>query len=97
MKNLWLHAIYLSIIGILGFQLWSKTTETRFTLNQVDQVLKSDNEVLRANSEYFLNEINRKYSTNTEKYGHLITSSKANSMLCQSASNIIDKFENKVK
>ena len=97
MKNLWLHAIYLSIIGVLGFQLWSKTAETRFTLNQVAQVLKSNNEVLRINSEYLLYEIEKEYSTNTEKYGHLITSSKANSMLFQSASNIIDKFEKKVE
>ncbi len=97
MKNLWLHGIYLTIIGILGFQLWSKTTEARFIFSQVDQVLKSDNEVLRSNSEYIGNQIEKNYSTNPEKYGHFNKASKVKSILFQSASNFIDKFENKVK
>lgn len=97
MKNLWLHGIYLSIIGILGFQLWSKTTEMRYTFGQVDQVLKSNNEVLRINSENILYEIEKNYSTNPNKYGYFFTASKVNSILFQSASNFIDKFENKSK
>ena len=97
MKNLWLHGIYLSIIGILGFQLWSKTTETRYTFGQVDQVLKSNNEILRINSENILHEIEKNYSTNPNKYGYFFTGSKVNSVLFQSASNFIDKYENRAK
>ena len=32
MKNLWLHDIYLSVIGVLGFQLWAKTVAMRLAL-----------------------------------------------------------------
>jgi hypothetical protein len=97
MKNLWLHGIYLSIIGILGFQLWLKTAETRFVFSQVDQALKSNNELLRLNSETILYEIEKNYSTNPNKYGFFHTGSKVYSLLSQSASNIIDKYENKAK
>ena len=90
MKYLWLHAIYLSIIGILGFQLWSKTAETRFTLNQVNQVLKSNNEVLRANSEAMFYAIEREYFRNPEKYEHFFNNAKEVSKVFQSSSNFID-------
>lgn len=97
MKNLWLHGIYLSIIGILGFQLWSKTTETRYMFGQVDQVLKSNNELLRLNSESMLNEIEKNYSTNPEKYEYFHAGSKVYSKLFQSALNMIDRYDNKTK
>ena len=97
MKNLWLHVIYLSIIGALCFQLWSKTTEMPYTFGQVDQVLKSDNEVLRKVSDDFLYQIEKNYLTNPNKYGYFFTGSKVNSILFQSASNFIDKYENKAK
>ena len=97
MKNLWLHGIYLSIIGILGFQLWSKTTETRYTFGQVDQVLKSDNEVLRKVSDDFFSQIEKDYSMNPKKYEYFFINSKSTKILFQSASNLIDINENNTK
>ena len=42
MKNLPLHVFYLSIIGILSFQLWSKTTVDNRAFEQVEKVLEED-------------------------------------------------------
>ena len=90
MKNLWLHGIYLSIIGILGFQLWSKTTETRYTFGQVDQVLKSNNEILKSTSEDMFRAIESNYLRNPEKYEPVYTNAKEIRTASQSSSNFID-------
>ena len=90
MKNLWLHGIYLSIIGIVGFQLWSKTTETRFTFSQVDQVLKSNNEVLRINTQDMFEAIESNYFRNPEKNEHSFNNSKEIRKAFKSSSDFID-------
>jgi hypothetical protein len=72
MKNLWLHCIYISIIGVLGFQLWAKTDVSKQAFHQVDSVLESNNSFLSNTSEYLFDDIKREFSTNPEKYGHLI-------------------------
>ncbi len=90
MKNLWLHGIYLSIIGILGFQLWSKTADARLAFGQVEQVLKNNCEVLRMDSDNLFNQIEKDYSTNPVKYEHFFTNAKEIRIASQSASNFID-------
>ena len=70
MKNLHVHLIYLSIIGILGFQLWSKTAMTNQAFNQVEQVLEKDLEFSDydiKNLENAINEnIGRNYTSNEQ-------------------------------
>ena len=90
MKNLWLHGIYLSIIGALCFQLWSKTTEMPYTFGQVDQVLKSDNEVLRKVSDDMLYTIERNYLRNPKKYETVYNNAKKIRTASQLSSNFID-------
>ena len=68
MKNLWLHGIYLTIIGILCFQLWSKTAANNASFKQFEQVFNNEYVFLNAYSIYFFNEIDKQYKTNPSKY-----------------------------
>ena len=57
MKNLPLHVFYLTIIGILSFQLWSKTTIDNRAFEQVEKVLEEDFRLLNGNAERLTKEI----------------------------------------
>ena len=57
MKNLPLHAFYLIIIGILSFQLWSKTTVDNRAFEQVEKVLEEDFRILSGTAENLTKEI----------------------------------------
>lgn len=91
MKNLWLHGIYISIIGVLGFQLWAKTTVAKQAFHQVDSVLKSNNSFLNNTSEYLFDDIKREYSTNPEKYGHLINKADTIVKMAKSTITILEQ------
>ena len=74
MKMLWLHGIYLSVIGVLGFQLWAKTVENKTAHNSVmietEKILKENNIVLHYITDMRLAEIERYSSTNPLHYNH---------------------------
>lgn len=74
MKMLWLHGIYLSVIGVLGFQLWAKTVENQTAHNSVmietEKILKENNIVLHYITDMRLAEIERYSSTNPLHYNH---------------------------
>ena len=74
MKMLWLHGIYLSVIGVLGFQLWTKTVENQTAHNSVmietEKILKENNIVLHYITDMRLAEIERYSSTNPLHYNH---------------------------
>ncbi len=72
MKNLWLHGIYISIIGVLGFQLWAKTAVAKQAFSQVDSVLATNYQILNSNSDNIIKDIKGWSSTNPEKYDYLI-------------------------
>ena len=59
MKNLPLHAFYLIIIGILSFQLWSKTTVDNRAFEQVEKVLEEDFRLLDGDTEHQIRDIGR--------------------------------------
>ncbi len=73
MKMLWLHGIYLSVIGVLGFQLCGKTVENKTAHNSVmketEKVLKENNIVLHYNSDMLLDQIEKYSSINPNHYG----------------------------
>jgi hypothetical protein len=46
MKNVWLHGVYLTLIGILAFQLYSTTKARDLAFGQVEEVLKKDFQIL---------------------------------------------------
>ena len=91
MKNLPLHVIYLSIIGILSFQLWSKTAMTNQAFEQVEQVLEKDLEFFKVSHKNLEEAINvtifRNYTRN-EEYKTMIDDLKD---LSQSKMMLIDK------
>ncbi len=91
MKNLWLHGIYIFIIGVLGFQLWAKTTVAKQAFQHVDSVLESNNSFLSNTSEYLFDDIKREYSTNPEKYGHLINKADTIVKMAKSTITILEK------
>ena len=91
MKNLWLHGIYLSIIGVLCFQLWSKTATTEYAFEQVERILQSDWELLDWNSKSSIEKIERNYSTNPNKYGYLIENAQEVDSTSQKAIAVIFK------
>ena len=68
MKNLWLHGIYLSIIGVLCFQLWSTTAATRLAFEQVETAFKKDYEALNSNSTALFNSIYKNCMENQSSY-----------------------------
>lgn len=68
MKNLWLHGIYLSIIGVLCFQLWSKTVATRVAFEQIGEVLKSNYAFFDMHSTYLFQDIEKQIETNPLRY-----------------------------
>ena len=74
MKMLWLHGIYLSVIGVLGFQLWTKTVENQTAHNSVmietEKILKENNIVLHYITDMRLAEIEKYSSTNPLHYNH---------------------------
>ena len=74
MKMLWLHGIYLSVIGVLGFQLWAETVENQTAHNSVmietEKILKENNIVLHYITDMRLAEIEKYSSTNPLHYNH---------------------------
>ena len=74
MKMLWLHGIYLSVIGVLGFQLWAKTVENQTAHNSVmietEKILKENNIVLHYITDMRLAEIEKYSTTNPLHYNH---------------------------
>ena len=71
---LWLHGIYLSVIGVLGFQLWAKTVENQTAHNSVmietEKILKENNIVLHYITDMRLAEIEKYSTTNPLHYNH---------------------------
>ena len=74
MKMLWLHGIYLSVIGVLGFQLWAETVENQTAHNSVmietEKILKENNIVLHYITDMRLAEIEKYSTTNPLHYNH---------------------------
>ena len=68
MKNLYVHLIYLSIIGILSFQLWSKTTMTNQAFNQIEQVLEKDLKFFDYNIQDLKKATNANIGRNSTRY-----------------------------
>ena len=92
MKNLWLHSIYLSIIGILGFQLWSKTTVVSASFQQIEEILKNDFYVLKYSSQDLFTEVNKYYNVRpTDSNKNYFIESQEISALSNSEINYIDK------
>ena len=92
MKNLWLHGIYLSIIGVLCFQLWSKTAATRVAFEQVDEVLRSNSSFFDSHSEYLFRDIEKQAETNPLRYKPYFDAAKQTREASKLSSNFIDKM-----
>ena len=92
MKNLRLHGIYLSIIGVLCFQLWSKTAATRVAFEQVDEVLRSNSSFFDSHSEYLFHDIEKQTETNPLRYKPYFLGAKQSREASKLASNFIDKM-----
>lgn len=76
MKNLWLHGFYLSVIGVLGFQLWVKTVSHKTMMSQMEEILKKNNSVLNDIATYNFDVIEKQSSTNPKVYEHLVSQAK---------------------
>ena len=59
MKNLPLYVFYFIIIGILSFQLWSKTTVDNRAFEQVEKVLEEDFRLLDGDTEHQMSAIGK--------------------------------------
>ncbi len=92
MKNLWLHGIYLSIIGILCFQLWSKSAATKLAFEQVKEVLESNNAFFDSHSEYLFGEIQKETETNPRRYKPYFDGAKQLRETSKLTSSFIDKM-----
>ena len=92
MKNLRLHGIYLSIIGVLCFQLWSKTAATRVAFEQVDEVLRSNSSFFDSHSEYLFRDIEKQAETNPLRYKPYFDAAKQTREASKLSSNFIDKM-----
>ena len=91
MKNLWLHGIYLSIIGVLCFQLRSKTAATRVAFDQVEKVLESNISFFDSHSEYLFQDIEKQTETNPLRYKDYYLNGEKLTIACKSFSDFIDK------
>ena len=65
---LWLHGIYLSVIGVLGFQLWAKTVENKTIFTQIEQVSINTTKELSKESEHIYDIILNNVATNPTRY-----------------------------
>ena len=92
MKNFWLHGIYLSIIGILCFQLWSKTAATRVAFEQVNKVLINNCELLDIDSKSLFYQIERNKEINPHIYEPIFLEAKQTKESTESANNFIEKL-----
>lgn len=92
MKNLWLHGIYLAVIGVLGFQLWSKAEGTRLAFEQVGKVLKSNSSFFDYYSKYLFQDIEKQTDTNPLKYKNYHLNGKQLTESSKLASDFIDKM-----
>ena len=92
MKNLWLHGIYLSIIGVLCFQLWSKTATTEYAFEQVDEVLRSNSSFFDNHSEYLFQDIEKQTETNPLRYKPYFLGAEQLRETSKLVSNFIDKM-----
>jgi vancomycin permeability regulator SanA len=89
MKNLWLHGFYLTVIGVLGFQLWAKTASTKRVFEQVDKVLTTNCEIIKGTSESLFYQIERNYYTNTKLFEQTFANAKAVKNATKSADNVL--------
>ena len=76
MKNLWLHGFYLTVIGVLGFQLWAKTTAFKANFKQVEQVLDNNYFVLNCDTQMSNEVMEKQFNTNPSLYGAFLTHTK---------------------
>ncbi len=72
MKNLWLHGVYLTVIGVLGFQLWAKTAWVDLAFQQIDRLIERNCQVLHGDSQILFEEIKKMIPTNPKVYGFLL-------------------------
>jgi hypothetical protein len=56
------------IIGILSFQLWSKTTDNNQTLEQIEKILEKNNMLHKQTCDYLKDAIDKNTSTNPNKF-----------------------------
>ena len=97
MKNLWLHGIYLTVIGVLSFQLWAKTLATRLAFEQVDRVLESNCTFFDWNAEYLFQDIEKQTESNPLSYKTYFDSGKQLREDSKLATNFIDKLSREVQ
>jgi hypothetical protein len=97
MKNLWLHGFYLTVIGILGFQLWARTATMKLAFEQVNSVLKNSNNVLKRESEYIYENILKNVASNPMQYEKFHYKGKVIKSVCNLATNLINLDQLKIK
>jgi hypothetical protein len=68
MKNVWLHGLFLSIIGILAFQLYSTIKARDLAFGQVAQVLENNCKILDSDSRSLCDEIEKESARNFVLY-----------------------------
>jgi hypothetical protein len=59
MKNVWLHGLYLSIVGFLAFQLYSTTKARDLAYEQVEEVLKKDFVIMNETANSYSNAVEK--------------------------------------
>ncbi len=69
MKPIWLHGIYLSIIGVLSFQLWSRAATANAAFAEIDTIISHGLNVIKDDNGNISSEIEKQIYTNIMKYG----------------------------
>ena len=90
MKNLWLHGIYLTVISILGFQLWSKMTTVNVNTKQIEETLEKNCQMLFNDSQMLFFLIERNKETNPPIYQADFLQANRVMESVKTASNFID-------
>jgi hypothetical protein len=92
MKNVWLHGIYLSLIGILAFQLYSTIKARDLAFGQVEQVLNNNFHILEADSKSLCETIEKQSATNFMLYEQHRNSERQVKEVSKAALNSISKY-----
>ncbi len=90
MKPIAFHILYLSVIGILGFQLWTKTKLLNGIISEMDNTTMYNCEKLRLCNEMIFGYTERNFSTNP-KYNEFLNSSKSIRTLTESVLSLIKR------
>jgi hypothetical protein len=97
MKNLWLHGMYWTVIGVLSTFLYLKTYSSETELIPLEGFLEKNYSVLKGYNEILFYDIDKSYSSDPAKYGHLLIRANAIKNASLSSQNVVLDNINLVK